>query len=101
MFQRRQSMRGYVPHIYTKESNVRGAAPGQKCLYTAFFAWLYLQARFFFIFLQWNLKSEAEQVSQCIHIHAKQILTFNLHSFLGDAATKKEFLGNMWLTSLS
>lgn len=48
-------------------------------------------SKIFFIFLQWNLKSEAEQVSQCIHIRAKQILIFNLHSFLGDAATKKEF----------
>lgn len=67
----------YVPYIYTIGSNVWGAAPGQKCLYTASFGWGYLQGRRFFSYsFNGVLKSEAEQFSQGICIHAKQIKTY-------------------------
>lgn len=45
----------------------------------------------FFHIPSMELKSGAEQVSHSIDTYAKQTFMFNLHSFLGDAATKKEF----------
>lgn len=76
---------------YTQKEAMLGEQYLDRNVYIQHFMLGFTCKKDFFIFPQWSLKSEAEQVSQCIHIHAKQTLIFNLHSFLGDAATKKEF----------